>query len=70
MSHVWFFQHEDVSQSLIRERFGDSLMIKDEAYWDRVDRAQYATLIRLDHVRAIAPIDFSKRDRNAWVVFE
>lgn len=54
----------------IKKKYGAGLQIQDDTYWDRYSRSCYGTLIHLDHVRRIHPMPFSKRDRNAWVIFE
>ena len=66
---VWFYELENGTLDHIKNKFGDDLQIQDQAFWDRCQKASYATLIELQHVRRIDPINFSKRDRNAWVIF-
>ncbi len=52
----------------IREEFGQRLGIDDPTFWDNQQKASFATLICLAHVRPIEKIAIVKRDRRAWVV--
>ncbi len=67
---VNFFKFpEDLTLETIKELYGEELQIQDDEYWDRYSKSSYGTLITLEHVRRIEPMQFSKRDRNAWVIF-
>jgi ASC-1-like (ASCH) protein len=52
----------------IREKFGQQLGIDDPTFWENQQKASFATLIGLTHVRPIEKIAIVKRDRRAWVV--
>jgi len=67
---VWFYELKDFNLNNIKKDFGDQMQIHDETFWLKCEQRSYATLIKLNHVRRIPPIKFSKRDRNAWAVFE
>ncbi|MGB1286597.1 MAG: ASCH domain-containing protein [Aggregatilineales bacterium] len=70
VSKTEFFDlKKDVSLSEIMDEYRNELQIHDISYWQRYKKANYATLIHLENVRAIDPMPFSKRDRNAWVIF-
>ncbi len=70
ISRVWFFELENGTLNHIREKFGNQMQIDDEGFWRHCEELSYATLMKLDNVRRISPLKYSKRDRNAWVIFE
>jgi len=63
------FRNDNVSLDRIKQQYANALQIDDDGYWDKYSKSSYGTLIHLDHVRPITPMKFSKRDRNAWVMF-
>jgi hypothetical protein len=69
ISEVWYYELDRVAWDTIRTKFGRLLRINDADFWDRKARSCFATLMRLEHVEAIAPVPCGKRDRRAWVVF-
>lgn len=70
VSDTWFFELDEDVLRKIRKEFGEELQIHDQNFWEKCKRSSYATLVRLEHVRRIDPIKFSKRDRNAWAIFD
>ena len=41
---------------------------QDPEFWEHRRAASYATLMSIDHVLALKPIEWEKRDRRGWVV--
>jgi hypothetical protein len=70
VSDVWFYELGDGKLDAIKRDFAEDLQIEDPNMWRKYENASYATLIRLSHVRRIDPINYPKRDRRAWIVFE
>lgn len=60
----------DITLDEIKEKYSEGLQIQDESYWQRYSESCYGTFIFLSHVRRVSPMKFSKKDRNAWVIFE
>jgi hypothetical protein len=52
----------------VRGRYAEALGVTDPTFWAARERASYATLLHLEHVRPLAPIAFTKRDQRAWIV--
>lgn len=65
---VWFYRLEPKSWSEIRERFGRGLCLNEDEFLDSRGRASYATLMQLEGVRFLEPVEINKRDRRGWVV--
>ena len=65
---VWSYHLDETSWGVIRERFTKALRAQDPVFWDRRREASYATLMLLDHVLALKPVEWEKRDRRGWVV--
>lgn len=70
VAHAWFYQLDPDSWDTIRQEFTLALCAQDPQFWQDRARAAFATLMRIDQVRAIAPIPFAKRDRRGWVVVQ
>jgi hypothetical protein len=69
VSRVWFYELTDGTLDTIKQKFGSKLQITDPEFWGKYQKSSYATLIKLNHVRRIEPIKYSKRDQRAWVTF-
>jgi len=54
----------------IRDEFADELGISDPSFWSDRERAAFATLLRLSHVRTLPPIPYLKRDQRAWIILK
>jgi hypothetical protein len=54
----------------IRDAFADELGISDPSFWSDRERAAFATLLRLAHVRPLSPIPYRKRDQRAWIILK
>jgi hypothetical protein len=65
---VWFYRLEPNSWSEIRGRFGPQLCVNDDQFWQDRRYASYATLMQLEDVRTLDPVQIPKRDRRGWVV--
>ncbi len=68
VADVWFYRLSPTSWKTIRKDFKESLCIQDPLFWQGHEKASYATLMRLEDVRTIEPINIPKRDRRGWVV--
>ena len=65
---VWFYQLDLHTWDLIRTRFSSALRAENPTFWDKRQAAHFATLMRIDEVSPLPPIDVPKRDRRGWVI--
>ncbi|MCE9551905.1 MAG: ASCH domain-containing protein [Planctomycetes bacterium] len=65
---VWSYELNPDSLSELRSEFASAICAQDPSFWIERSSASYATLMRLQHVRPISPIEIDKRDRRGWVV--
>jgi hypothetical protein len=65
---VWSYELDESSWAEIREQFALALRAQDQEFWERRRGASYATLMMFDHVLALEPVEWEKRDRRGWVV--
>ena len=70
VSSAWFYKIDEKSWHTIRKEFSEALCAQDPEFWTKRQNASYATLIKINNVRAIAPMEFYKRDRRGWVVIK
>jgi hypothetical protein len=70
VTHSWFYQLDPESWETIRRDFAQDLCAQDPEFWQQRQAACYATLMRINSVKTIKPIPFSKRDRRGWVVLQ
>jgi ASC-1-like (ASCH) protein len=68
VSYVWFYQLDPESWRTIKEGFADAICAQDPDFWKQREAASFATLMRIQNVKPIEPIKFTKRDRRGWVV--
>lgn len=68
IAHVWFYRLDPQSWQTIRASFAQALCAQDPEFWTARAHASFATLMRIQHVQAIPPITYQKRDRRGWVV--
>jgi hypothetical protein len=54
----------------IRDEYADELGINDPSFWSDRERASFATLLCLSHVRRLDPIPYLKRDQRAWLILK
>lgn len=54
----------------IQDEFAHELCVDDPQFWNERASATFATLVRLQHVRSIDPINVVKKDRRGWVVLQ
>jgi hypothetical protein len=66
---VWFYRLDVESFSLIKETFGSAICPADESFWNICKQSAVATLILVSNVAADPNVQFKKRDRRGWVVF-
>jgi len=67
VDQAWYYHLDQDSWSDIKN-FSDALCIQDPDFWLQKSSASYATLLKIDCVRGIAPLAFPKRDRRGWLV--
>lgn len=70
VNYVWFYQLDQESWRTIREDFAAVLCAQDPEFWKAREAASFATLMRIQYVKSIDPIKFTKRDRRGWVVLQ
>jgi ASC-1-like (ASCH) protein len=70
VTHCWFYQLNSESLETIQRDFAEALCAQDQEFWQQRQAACYATLMRINFVKAIEPIPFPKRDRRGWVVLQ
>lgn len=68
IAHAWFYQLDPKSWKTIKEEFTQALCAQDPTFWKEREGASFATLMRLQRVHSIKPINCAKRDRRGWVV--
>ncbi len=68
ISKIWSYHLDPSSWDEIKSDFYQALCIQDPAFWKSKERATYATLMSLERVTLIHPLEFDKRDRRGWVV--
>ncbi len=65
---VWFYQLNPDTWSQIRNGFSKALRADDPSFWNRREKAQFATLMRIAEVHPLHSIGVPKRDRRGWVI--
>jgi hypothetical protein len=65
---VWSYHLDKSSLRLIRKRFAEALHAQDPGFWEQRREATYATLMSIEHVLGLKPLEWKKRDRRGWVV--
>ena len=69
VEETWFYRVNQATCEEIRRRFSEGLCIQDEkSFWDKIRIRSFATLMRVSHVCALAPVSYPKHDRRPWVV--
>jgi hypothetical protein len=68
VANVWLYHLDPASWQFIRREFTQALCAQDPAFWQQRERANFATLLRVENARTIPPLAFPKRDRRGWVV--
>lgn len=67
---VWFYQIDSTSWKEIQDTFSVALGVQDAHFWEERENTFFATLMRVENVKTIAPITCKKRDRRGWVVLK
>jgi dephospho-CoA kinase len=70
VGQTWFYRLDSDSWRAIRREFTEALCAQDPAFWLAREKASFATLMYIESVRRIGPIDWAKRDRRGWVVLK
>ena len=65
---AWFYELDPDSWKTIRKDFTRALCAQDPAFWKEREKATFATLMRIQHVKEVSPIRYTKRDRRGWVI--
>jgi cytidylate kinase len=68
VAQTWFYVLDPKSWKHVREEFAQRLCAEDPAFWSTRSCAKYATLLRIENVRALQPFRVSKKDRRGWLV--
>lgn len=68
IAQVWCYTLDPASWQFIREHFTEALCAQDPTFWTNRAHASFATLMRVQHVYRLPPIEYPKRDRRGWVV--
>lgn len=64
---VRFYRLEKDSWDEIKT-FARDICAEDPEFWEQRKRTSFATLMRIDNVKAVTPITIKKRDRRGWVI--
>jgi hypothetical protein len=67
ISERWYYNLSADSWSEIK-LYKDSLCVHDPNFWKSKKKASYATLMKINHVKELAPLSIEKRDRRGWIV--
>lgn len=67
---TWYYRLKPGSLQHIQDEFANELCVDDPSFWSERARASFATLLRLQHVRRIEPIEYVKKDQRGWVVLQ
>lgn len=68
VTSVWFYHLDPESWKTIKREFAEALCAQDPTFWESRRHASYATLMRIQHVYPITPVNFVKSDRRGWVL--
>jgi hypothetical protein len=68
VADVWFYHLDPESWKFIKDKFAKAICAQGTAFWEERETASYATLMRIEQVQTIEPVNFTKRDRRGWVV--
>ncbi len=68
VAKTWFFDLRSVPLANVRERFAESICATGDEFWRAREKAEYATLLKLECVRELTPMSCPKRDRRGWVI--
>lgn len=70
VDYVWNYQIDESSMANIRSEFTQMLCAQDPSFWEVRRHARFATLMLVNNVVSIDPIECNKRDRRGWVVLQ
>jgi hypothetical protein len=68
ITHAWFHVLDPKTWNSLQSQYAQALCISDPAFWQEKQKANYASLMQVRHVRPITPtISFVKSDRRGWL---
>jgi hypothetical protein len=70
IDEVLYFQLDKKSFRNLKENYSKLLCIEDPLFWEIKKNASYATLMKLNSVIKINPIEYAKKDRRGWVLIK
>lgn len=70
VAYAWFYELDPDSWRTIKKDFAIAICAQDPDFWKQREAASFATLMRIENVKSISPIKFTKRDRRGWVVLQ
>lgn len=70
VAQVWSYRLAPESWETLRRDFTEALCAQDPEFWKRRERAAFATLMLVRHVRRIEPFLVPKQDRRGWVILQ
>lgn len=70
VGEVWSYKLDEASWQQIRRDFTTALCAQDPNFWATRQSASYATLMRIQLVKSVTPIQYTKHDRRGWVVLK
>lgn len=65
---TWDYILTPESWKEIKVEYAKAICAENPEFWEKRKSANFATLIMIDSVKEIEPIDYKKRDRRGWVV--
>lgn len=68
VNYAWFYELDPESLQTLKKDFAVAICAQDSDFWKQREAASFATLMRIENVKSISPIKFTKRDRRGWVV--
>ena len=68
VSDAWFYRLDPKTWDSIRHEFTEALCAQDPQFWIEREKASFATLMQVEHLKKIEPIKWPKEDKRGWVV--
>jgi hypothetical protein len=68
VDQTWCYRLTPRIWTQIRDQFASLICAEAEGFWLSRREARFATLMSIDQVQSIAPIEYPKSDRRGWVV--
>lgn len=68
ITHAWSYTLDAAEWDTLKSQHAKALCIQSPAFWEEKKKANYATLMKVRHVRIVEPsIPFVKSDRRGWL---